>query len=814
MSTTAEVRDANSDGSRDVLSSSSAATYTLGVTAEGIQNTVNGTSNDGGHKARDTDSDGGLAVLNSSTAVPYTVGVSNTVNGASDDGGQTVSNSPEARDAALYASEEETKKALAQLATVNWTVVTPEVNGRVFSFFNVDHLAQNVNTSKAGSACCPFTAVPERVEIPPTWASVDMVISVPTSLLFKFAQEEEDVAFVVSKFNSSIHAGFSTRPPLGQSGPTADVMSAVSLDFRRTVSGERLSVSDLEQPVRFTLPVNYTTDMVCAVWEQQQWSTRGVNTLNTEENGTHIACETYHLSVFGAILQGFVQTWLCANFDLINMESLRQMFGGSWVTSFGAILCWCLLSGLMVMFGAAVVVDHRRLRVIGWLDEYFLMEEALPETDAAQDATVDMEDEPVERESQEESRTKPVLPLQAQEMVVGTFCGCMECLKNSSAVREACDDILSNWFQHFAELRSLLERMCEGFEHGLSGTTSWLSSVCSDFTTTCVLVAARRVAASTMGISEDLVLFVMQDTDLVCYLMEPYNERAVASAAARARGGEAEPDGAHSTSRTGEWKATRGHRRAAWTLLHDEVSHYMVKHTQTLTDHGILKTMVQIFINGNPIGAAFNVDIFITCKQRVLLIAIDIFGALTLSCLFFEAAGLVRGKPIAGVTACDVGDVDEMGLRMGRFMVIALGSVLVAGLPGVILESLQTKGFKKLDRRGSAAWKKQLRVWVIQERLFWFVSVITLAMQIIYTLLFVSNIGSQDDQDWSVAGVLAVVQDFLILPFLTAVCLPTLTLATLFIHSLVTKKDIGTIIRHSVEALYRRTNIMLPIVSA
>merc|ERR1711893_168911 len=86
-------------------------------------------------------------------------------------------------------------------------------------------------------------------------------------------------------------------------------------------------------------------------------------------------------------------------------------------------------------------------------------------------------------------------------------------------------------------------------------------------------------------------------------------------------------------------------------------------------------------------------------------------------------------------------------------------------------------------RLGSGeAQQRRMKAWRLQGVAYWVLGFLHLGLCTGYTLLFLANVSEEDQEVWSVAGLLTMGQDLLILPFFTAIVVPILARLLLCVH--------------------------------
>lgn len=619
-------------------------------------------------------------------------------------------------------------------------------------------------------------------------------------------------------------------------------LAAVALDLSEASTGENVVVADLPEPVEIKLPVIFnSTGVSCAYWDEKlsRWSTAGVRISGKSIEGGPLYCETRHFSIFGAIASGMIATILCANFDLLTLENIQELAGGDWHQSFGATVLFTFLAGLLLLFVSAAFLDCHRQKQYRWTDEFFLVPApACASRDPERDGDAGVNDAGEEK---------------APAAAVGLGCpaACLAC-SESGACRDALDDICSSWFEYFGEARELLESLFSGCGELCTGhnsmTLAGVASVVSDRLVKRLLMASsRRSTASSLGLSPELVAFVLESEDLASFIVDGNMERRkaaseiqdkhiTASFAAASSSREATPTASSSLSAaqgeagiphsqeepkvtwpgngkaSGLWRLTPD-QLEAWSTLRVEVCEALLHHTgRKQAKHRTLLGMCNTLVHLNPIGEIFSIDIFRTCKQKAALFSADLLGGMVLVAVFFQGAGMVAKKKKVAADVCEGGDEESVGERIGRFLVIATASLLIAALPVSLLESFTNKDFKKIKgERGSKVWQKQLRSWRAQLHLFWTVTTLFNAFCLFYLLVFVANIDPDDHPDFMVAGSVGLLEDVLAFPLVLAISIPAMAGMYLYVHSCAHKVPEEHIVRRAREALHNETNIMLPI---
>lgn len=568
-----------------------------------------------------------------------------------------------------------------------------------------------------------------------------MEVLLPQSLLESVEpSEREELVLVVTVLDGNPASNDDSLQTLG----------ATSLDLGYR-SGRILHVEDLPTPILFSLPVNYTTGMRCAFWENGDWSSEGLEVSKTSALGAPIVCATTHLTVFAAIYEGFVSTFECSQISLLNSDAIAEILQGRWYANAGAILCWILLSILTLTFATAAYLDWQRSKWFTWTTDFFLL--------------------PLDRVPHREDSIVQA-PASLWCVCCPTAAASLTCLKET-ALRNAVDEILSNWFAHFADLRSFLESIWEGLDISTIFACD-VAAMKQHLSIRLLSVSARHLAATSTGLSDEVIKFVLEDEDfshVISELKSREQEEEMAESTpcptdpwlVRALTSDRRKDSA-------VWKVA-GSREAAWKALQDEVTQNLPQHVSRHSWRALPSVMLDHFRGMNPVSTTLNISIFASCKMRALLLIVEISGSLMVTCLFFTATGTVTGRRSSA--KCQDEDLKrQLSYQVGRVLAIAVGAVVTSWIPVTFLGSLRTIGFKKFEREGSPEWRKQLRIWEVQNILVWVCGSVYAACCLFFTVTFLANISIGDHNQFTLTAAVSFVQDSVVLPLGLALLLP------------------------------------------
>lgn len=189
----------------------------------------------------------------------------------------------------------------------------------------------------------------------------DTVVAIPASAVQRFSE----VAATVSVFSSDV-AGRVVR-----ADPLIEPLVVVNLDLYQP-GAPVLNVSGLLDPIALTLPkVPRIEEAECAYWHEAKglWASDGMARRMTTDG--HLVCETRHLTLFAAILRGFLKAIQCSQLTLLTPEAMEALLDRDWTDSPLAIVFWLFLMGTFALFLLACRLDADRSQT--WTDECFLI---------------------------------------------------------------------------------------------------------------------------------------------------------------------------------------------------------------------------------------------------------------------------------------------------------------------------------------------------------------------------------------------------------------------------------------------------------
>lgn len=631
---------------------------------------------------------------------------------------------------------------------------------------------------------------------------LDVALRVPASALKLLAGKPS--AFVMTLLDEgNVDALDSSTTVLGK---------ALALDFV-SLEGEVLSVSDLAEPITFTLPWNYTQGVGCAYWDDAAWSSEGVSSGSSVDG--RVLCSTRHLTLFASIWQGFVLTIACSQISLFSKEALQAVAEGDWYSHTGARVFWALLAALAVLMLTAAWLDWRRKAWFTWRREFFL---------------VPLHDSPQEEET----------PASGARQLGG--CGCRE-----NTCKNMLDEVVSEWFEFFADVRNLCETVWQGMEMDLQ--CRCIAGMSRKITTRLVTTNCKRLVGASAGVSIAVVAFLLEDKDFTEYLNSRRQaaaadsvpeEPALVDGSAAAVKVEAKFDAVASFRASGRYFKERSaayvsrfassasnvvatpsnfsgrqsmgwtralSRDAAWLGLHEEVSQHLPTQVSRHTWRAVPTMVLQHFWQANPLISTLHVDIFRSCKLRVMMLIVEISSTLMVTSFFFSATSPVGGRKKRKSSDCYNTSLQAQAtFKLGRALAVAFGAIVLSWIPTTLLDSLYTVGFQKVPFEGSREWRRELRTWRLQERLIFVLGGLYSLFCLSFTAVFLANVDDLVHSNFGISCLLSSLQDAVIIPLSLSVCLPMAARLLLSCTSRHGQSRVG-LIEEVYDSLFATTNL-------
>lgn len=589
-------------------------------------------------------------------------------------------------------------------------------------------------------------------------------ITVPSSIMTKTG-ERRGAAVAVAIDQEVVDRVF---PGMDASGQAVHLNAAVNVNIFSTSGQNRIAIDDLTEPVLVTLsPVNRSLTPYCAYWAEgmEHWETKGVTEL-LGLNGTAddvLVCATRHLTFFAAIWKGIIAAFNCAQLGLFTAEGFRGLFRGDWYLHEVSMLFWLILAALLSMCSMSCLLDKRGSR--SWDDQFFLI--------------------PLDRSKAFRGDEEVFASQEAQAASTGSFVGLASssvsgCCGDFSVLKDALDDIASRWCSNFAELRSLAEAVWDGVGFRSAegtGTENRAIQLASSVVGSVVSGNARRQASISLGLSDDIVSFLLEDEDLGMLLQESASVASMNS--------------------SDPWDL----RLQAWRKLHEVVLKEVNENWMAMTWRSVPAAVLKLFIMYNPVASVFLKCRLVSHSLRLLFLSSEVMGALAVTALFFEGTGMAT----SGLNPEDSGCSDDLDVwqYLGRLIAVAIASTVVATIPMAILSSLHSRAFRKVPCEASPEWQRQLGIWRAQDRVLWAAGLLYNAFCGLFIILFLANVAPSDVPEWGMTTLITIIEDNLALPLVIALVLPLFAVSTLCLMSRVQGVELQDLLQEQREATER-----------
>jgi len=630
---------------------------------------------------------------------------------------------------------EQENALVGKLLSGNGTSITQTMSGR-------ETVLQKISLSSAAPgepvAVAIATSTGERVEV-----------GIPISAL---AALGGDVVMVASVFNTSQAASLFAESGESQSAVKTELKAVFNLNIR-DMSGQKMVVSDLAEPILLTMSANFTPGMTCAYWDETaaEWSTAGVTMVNTGEGP--LVCATIHLSFFGAIVRGMLKSLMCSQASLFSKESYGALVQGDWFYDVGAILLWLLLIFLFGIIVAALYIDHMGGK--NWSDDMFLIAMKHPP---------EKEEEDMRQEGLEELKKTGCLLITTSIAVIVEV--------SWSALRDVIDEIGSQFCSTFSEIRTFIDGLQASLgdfassEVVLTGGESRRAALVASWAVGLAGSTSTRLVATSMWFSLD-------DGDLI---QEGIDMQA-----------------GEDTETPADTERHKTRMQFLKTFQNSHEAHNDTHHGKLTSWLTLPRMAGSIFLSQTPVGSVFLRSISISCGLRALFLTCELLGALALGTFFASATGPSRSKarPAPDDGECSMSGIGEM---IGRLMIIGVLSAVVAALPVGLLSKVHTRSFIKVDHEGCDEWKRRLRKWRMHDRFIWVCGILYAAFCAHFIMLFFASVVADDQMGWIVSGLISLSQDLMIVPLASALAFPFISMTFLSAAALYHKSNKHTLL--------------------
>jgi len=562
-------------------------------------------------------------------------------------------------------------------------------------------------------------------------------VILPASIFADLGVDEE-VVIVAIPLDAAVFNGESSNSSSDDGGTNfattgTQVQAPISISLFSSEGGA-FSVTELQEPITLVFIVEDGAVAECAFYDEafEDWSGQHLTKVSFTE--TSITCQTLHLTLFAAIVRGFLGAFVCSQANLLSSEGVERLYEGDWYTSPTSIALWLVLFFLISLLAFAIGLDLYRQRHRRWSDAHFLIPEGEVPPDGIDD---DLEE---------------VRHLHGFTALATYLAMCCRSVRDlgvvaGEAFREMLDEVMSDFFEFFGQARDI----CEGAYAGLQGAIGGRGDGQGVLMTVCILMARRalRKAAHRNACAHIGVHY------------EDVYEKAVQEAMqqeAKETGEALRNKYRRSTKHLSNFCATREERLMA---LHE--SHYdrVRFENERFTSWAIpfRMTVKQWFAHG-AIGSAMVFSIYSPSSVRALLLVCDVLGASAVATFFMSVDGPTDKDEVRD----ECNQKMDFGEVVGRLVAIGLASGFVAAFPLAVLSRLHTRKFLRVDFENSLAWRRQLQIWKFEDVLLWIFGLGYAGFCVFYIVLFFANVAPKNHGAWIITAGTAFANDLLFAP--------------------------------------------------
>lgn len=156
-----------------------------------------------------------------------------------------------------------------------------------------------------------------------------------------------------------------------ESLPTSDdeVLAAPAVAISLFDVAEEDRVEKLVEPMILQFIVHNTS--TCVFWDDvsNQWSTAGVQTLELPDG--RLQCNSWHLSIFSAIVDSAIAAITCSNAQILTSEGISKLTEGDWYWGPAAFVLYATLVSQWVILAMAVRFHQQAVLIGNWSAELY-----------------------------------------------------------------------------------------------------------------------------------------------------------------------------------------------------------------------------------------------------------------------------------------------------------------------------------------------------------------------------------------------------------------------------------------------------------
>jgi len=160
------------------------------------------------------------------------------------------------------------------------------------------------------------------------------------------------------------------------------------------LEGNEISVRDLVNPIEIVLNATRTQQSACAYWDEveSRWIVDELDFAEAADD-TAFICVSSHLTIFGAVLKGFLDSLACSNAHVLTADGVASLGDGDWASGAGSIFLILLIIVEFIIVGVLTYLTRKQCAEREWEDELlFTEDEALTQKKGIKESLLEMLD--------------------------------------------------------------------------------------------------------------------------------------------------------------------------------------------------------------------------------------------------------------------------------------------------------------------------------------------------------------------------------------------------------------------------------------
>jgi len=625
-------------------------------------------------------------------------------------------------------------------------------------------------------------AVDGFLSLPGVSAATGVDVSLPTSL---FAALGVESALVVA-------AGIpASAVPAGSAGTAVE--GAISISLKSDTDGSTLSVAGLADPVLIDLP-NISDGLACGYFDEDamEWTSEGITTV-VGAGGT-LRCATTHLTIFGAILKGFLTSLECSQASLLSAEAYEELWAGDWSESLGSALLYTGVFLYVAMLLTAHAFDVRDERAGHWGTKEFLIPEFVedelldcePMTPVVSDNNMvpasPPEASPSAEQEQKRSGVSRKLTNGSARAVVVAKGGARKVTKGARKVREGGREASAEGAKESCEgmLQGAIVEIFSAVTNCAGGVTSAVEALVAfawEFLRGNVTLADVRKMLAARNARHQVCASLLMHSDDLDFLLSPEVERELEVPAPGALDDDGAPlrTLAGTAAEAGDGPAKRRHDLLLGMVTRVRAHMEVALQRRRSSCHTARMAALSFCIHC-PVGAVFVPSMVMRRSMRALLLGCELLGAVMIATLFFTTTGgaLAKSSPPECSSECE--DDNCTWQALGQLIAIGVVSMFLASIPLAIIQLPHQRRFVQVPTEGGQAWKRQLKRWRRRDAFVYVVGALYSLFALNYITLFFANVTAEDQIDLISSSGVSFMQDLVLGPVAWSLVVPGLAL--------------------------------------